>query len=80
MLHCEFKGEIIKEGVMGAVKIYTTRQKADCCKELWNWANTIVQQLDDGGSVKLDDLSGFKKALQNFYTVMGPFVYRLPCN
>ncbi len=65
---------------MGADKIYTTWQKMECCKELWNWADTIVQQLEDGEPVALSDLSGFKKALGRFDVVMGPFVHRLPCN
>jgi len=56
---------------MGIDDQYTAWQETQACKDLSNWADVVVQQLEDVGSVALGDLEAFRKALKNFDNVMG---------
>ena len=55
---------------MGIDEIYEEWQETQVCKGLSNWADLVIQQLEDVGSVALGDLAGFKKALRDFDNVM----------
>lgn len=50
---------------------YEKWQINEASYSLSNWADLIIQQLEDVGSIALGDLAGFKKALRDFDIQMG---------